>query len=253
MRKGLTGAGYPASVLSLTMAFGALMAALLLAGCGSKQRPPTPSEEGKAIMARIGDVERQKLVAEAFDTKSADRRRLGILQLYQEDWGRQEPCLSAYALLAQDKEPIVRAAAIVAVVESRNPAYIHVLLDALDRDKEAEYIRVDAAEGLRKVVAPTAVEPLIRHAKSDPSLDVRLRCIRALVHYPQKNVLDALLVCVGDEEFGIRFTARRTLTSLTGEDAVYDVNLWSQTLSSKSDPFVHPAAAHSGRWSLWGT
>jgi HEAT repeat protein len=202
-------------------------------------------------MAEVAKPKRAKLVAEAFDTKSADRRRLGVLQMYHEDWGRQEPCVKAYALLAQDPEPIVRAAAITALGESRNGLYVTVLIDALERDR-VQYVRVDAAEALRKVLGPEAVEPLIRHAKADTNLDVRLLCIRALKRYPQRPVLEALLVCLGDEEFGIRFTARQTLSAMTGQDAVYDVNAW-KAVSSKEDPFIHPAAARRSWWRLRGT
>lgn len=241
-------------MVALLAAGAALLFSALLAGCATKQKPPVPSEAGKAIMAEVAKPKRQALVAEAFDTRSADRRRLGILQMYQEDWGRSEPCLKAYALLARDEEPIVRAAAITAIAESRSAAdaYVDVLIDVLEHEN-IQYIRVDAADGLRKVHGPQAVEPLIRHAKSDANLDVRLRCVRALAFYRQRPVLDALLVCLGDEEFGIRFTARRVLNAITGVDAAYDVNDWTKMLSAKSDPFVHPAAARRPWWQLWGT
>jgi HEAT repeat protein len=228
-----------------------LLLALLPVGCGHKQRPPVPSEAGKALIAEF-PAKQRKLAAEAFDIRSADRRCHGVVNLYEQDWGKQEPCLKVYALLAKDEMAVVRAAAVTALGESRNDAYVGVLLEALEHDP-VQYVRVSAAEGLRKVHGGEALEPLTRHAKADASLDVRIRCIRALRYYPQRPALDALLVCLGDEEFGIRFSARQSLAVMTGQDALYDVNQWTKTLGDRSDPFVHPAAARRSWWRVWGT
>ncbi len=225
---------FPVLVLSI-------LAPLPLVGCGhGNQRPPLPSDDGKALMAQVREDSHKKLLAQAFDTVSADQRRKAIAEMSQEDWGKQEPCLKAYAMLAKDPQPIVRATAISALHTAGSPAYAQVLIDALEHDP-VEYVRVDAADGLTSIVAPAAVEPLIKHAKSDTCLDIRLRSLRGLKNYPQKPVLDALLVCLGDEEFGIRFTARQSLAALIGQDDGYDVNKWTKTISAKGDAFAKPA------------
>ena len=216
---------------------------LLLAGCGHRQDKTATAPED--LMAAAGKQSRRQMVAEAFDPQDADARRLGIVELTEEDWALREPFLKGYAALAHDEEPIVRSMAVMALGSAGDATYLPVLLEALERDP-VNYVRVDAAGALIVVQGDAAIEPLSRHAQQDASMDVRLRCIRALAHYHRPAVIQTLLTCLGDDEFGIRWTARQALCDMTGEDAEYDGAAWSRCLAAKSDPFARPAEP-SGR------
>lgn len=234
--------------MNIRQALAIVTALLLLAGCGKRQ-DDTSAAPAEMISA-AGKSSHRRLVDQAFDPNSADARREGIVELCQEDWALREPFLKGYAALARDSEPIVRSMAVSALGRAGDEAYLAVLLEALERDP-VEYVRVDAAEALSSVRGDAAIGPLCRHARQDASIDVRLRCIRALAHYPRKDVLQTLLACLVDEEFGVRWTARQALCALTGRDAAYDVAGWSRCLAGE-DPFARPAAPARRSWWPFG-
>jgi HEAT repeat protein len=190
------------------------MAATLLAGCGKP---------------------REQLAAEALDLKDPDHRREGIIELSKHKWGLEGQYPKAYSYLAQDPDPLVRCAAIGALAKVGDPAYLSVFIKALG-DPQTQ-VRAEAADAMNVVRGAEAVDPLCRVAKDDPEPMIRSRCARALRHYQHKEVLDVLLVCLADEDFGVRSAAHASLCELTGEDAAYDATQWKRLLAQKEDPF----------------
>ena len=183
----------------------------------------------------------QEQIALAFDTEDADRRREGILALSERPGGLAEPYLKAYAVLAEDPDPLVRCTAIGALGRAGDATYLDVIVQAL----------TDADLRVANVHGPEAVKPLRKHAATDPEADIRARCVRALGGYRTKPVLDTLVAALDDEEYGVRYTARQTLAAMTGEDAAYDRRAWRRTLAAKDDPFAQPVLAQRRWWQVW--
>ena len=184
---------------------------------------------------------RSQRAAKAFDLEDADRRREGIADLSSRKWGLQVPYLKAYSLLAQDPDdPTVRCAAINALGRAGDAKYLPVLVDALS--DPVPMVRMDAAEALETVRGEEAVEPLGHHAswRNEPDPDVRVRCVRTLRHYRRRDVLDVLVACLWDKDFGVRHAARGALREMTGQDGDYDAGRWRGLLAGTEDMFGPP-------------
>jgi len=201
-----------------------------------------------AAMALCGGCgkSREQLSADALDLKDADRRREGIVELSRHKWGLEGRYPQAYSYLAADPEPSVRCAAIGALAKVGDARYLPVLIKALD-DPDSK-VRTAAADAMDAAGGPNAIEPLCRAAGDDPEPMVRARCARDLRHYKQKRVLEALIACLDDEDFGVRSAARGSLCALTGEDAAYEADQWSRLLAQKQDPFRPPPPAKRPWW-----
>lgn len=195
--------------------------------------PPTPADRAK----------------QAFNMDSADQRREGIVGLSKNDWGLKEPYLKGYALLSTDPEPAVRSAAVNALGRAGDATYLPQIVKCME--DSADMVRLDAAIALDNVHGEQAVEPLRRHATRDVSLDVRTRSIHALRAYKTTPVVETLVSGLADEDFGVRYTTRATLTEMTGQDYGYDIRAWKEQLASKKTPFAATAPASSGPWWDW--
>jgi hypothetical protein len=204
-----------------------------LQGMWGRLRGPTPSEQ----------------VAMTFDVEDPDRRREGILGLSSHDWGLREPYLKGYAtILRTDTSPLVRSAAVRALGKARDPNYLPDVVAALSDAREA--VRHDAAVALDSLPGPAAVEPLRTRARQDASQDVRAACAKALRHYPERDVLNTLVQCLGDEAFGVRWQAHESLVALSGQDRGYDAADWVDVaLEGAPGP---PARKQRPWWDLLG-
>ena len=219
-----------------------LALALIVAASGcSMPKEPTPLRE---LLSKVVGPSRRQLVGQMFESPDPDVRRQAVERLASHEWGRKDPYLKAYALLAEDPAPTVRSVAVRALGLGGDPKYLDKVLAAL-KDSEPS-VRCDAAAALDSIVDPRAVEALSNSAVSDPVADVRVGAIRALRHYRSKAVLETLMECLRDPEFAVRFRAGETLHELTGETAAPDPAAWREALAGKADPFVAPAKPR--RW-----
>ena len=75
---------------------------------------------------------------------------------------------------------------------------------------------------------------------------------RALRHYPRQDVLAALLACLDDPDFAVRYHAAQSLTALTALDAGTDLDGWRAALAEKDDPFAQPPPKPRPWWDLFG-
>ena len=75
---------------------------------------------------------------------------------------------------------------------------------------------------------------------------------RALRHYPRQDVLAALLACLDDPDFAVRYHAAESLTALTGVEAGTDADGWRAALAEKDDPFSHPEPRRRPWWNMLG-
>ena len=218
--------------------------ALALTGCEVQQGKLSTPGWMTALFTDSFDRE----LADTIDMEDADRRREGVVALSRRKNGLEEPYLKAYALLAEDPDPSVRCAAINALGRAGKTEYVPVILTGLS--DPVAMVRLDAAEALGRVPDERATGPLSLHSARDDDPHVRIRCIRALGHYKHKDVLNTLINCLSDEQFGPRLAAREVLREMTGLDGAYDVAQWHRLLAGKKDPFA-PVPTQEPKRSWW--
>ncbi len=211
------------------------------AGCSNPGRKITLRQ----IVAKVRGPSTQSL-AEMLLSDDPDVRRSGVEQLSSKDSRCREPFLKAYAALADDPAPTVRAAALRALGKGGDPKYLPKLTAALSDPVPA--VRSAAAGALDVLIGDAAVGPLSRSSRSDPSPDVRMAAAKALRHYRRPEVLETLLGCLSDREFAVRFRAGESLRELTGQDGGTDEREWREILTGRDDPFAPPPAPEQPWW-----
>lgn len=203
----------------------------LLAGCPQKD----PTEH-------MGMQSPQELIKTMFESPDPDMRRGAICELASHGYGLQESYLKGYtAIVQRDSDPSVRSAALRALGCGGNARYIAPAIAAL-QDPNPQ-VRQDAAIALDSMVDAQAMGPLIDRSANDTAPEVRCQAARALRHYRQPVVVDALLAGLSDAEFCVRFQARSSLREITGRDGGSDVAAWRKLLAEKppATPATQPA------------
>ncbi|MFW6061472.1 MAG: HEAT repeat domain-containing protein [Planctomycetota bacterium] len=222
----------------------ALLAAVLLApGCASDSSASDPGP-GNWLQKLL--PEGRGAVTKRLFSDDPDRRREAIRKLADDEDGRTDEYLKIYALLlGKDSDPGVRAEAASAIGRSANDAYAQELADALNQD-ESDRVRLAAAVALDRVHGAAAIEPLQLHATRDRSIDVRAASAQALRHYYRHEVIETLVQCLHDDEFTVRYEARQALMHLTGREAGYQPEQWSDLLDGPLPPRQTPT--ERDRW-----
>jgi hypothetical protein len=213
-------------------------------GCQEPLGSPDPSR-------KFAGMSRRQLVDQMFGSKDPDMRRGAIAEIASHDWGRQHPYPMGFARLAKnDPEPVVRRAAITALGQAGDARYINEVVGGLREANPG--VRWDAAVALDNIIGPEAVEPLFTAALSDTEVDVRSAAAFALRHYRERAVLNALVRCLKDPDYAVRFKASAALTELTGEYGGTDADTWQQLIDRKPQPFAK-ASQQRPWWDWFGT
>jgi len=250
---------------------GVLAVLAATAGCNS--------HKGGGLGANLRGTTPQQRVAMMFDVDDPDKRREGIAELSDEDWGLAEPYLKGYATLLEiDDNSAVRSAAARALGKAgqyhrkalskrkAGPAaqqaydrfvqdYVPALAAALS--DEVASVRWDAAvaldRSLRRGAGSPAGEPLRKHAVNDGSTDVRIACATALRHCDDPKTLATLVECLDDKAFGVRYHAHASLVALTGQDLGYEPRRWHKHLGGAmpDSPSGQTPPAPRRRWWDW--
>ncbi|MDE1670840.1 fumarate reductase/succinate dehydrogenase flavoprotein subunit [Nocardia gipuzkoensis] len=120
--------------------------------------------------------------------------------------------VEALRRLADDQDPLVRAAALTAFAQlGADSADVTALADALRHS--AWQIRVGAARGLAGADPDLAV-PILAVALNDPHLDVRKAAVLSLSAWPDLPAAhDALRAAIDDTDADVRAYARRALAT----------------------------------------
>lgn len=174
---------------------------------------------------RLGRVSNDDLIAN-ISGDDPDLRRGSILELADRKAGRTDTALALFAeVLKTDTSPFVRSAAVTAVGLGENVAFIDAAIDALE--DPSPIVRWDAARALETLVAPQALDPLLRHALDDDSQDVRLACICAMRNHREPATIRVLTTLLDDPELSIRHEAHRSLVDIFGVDCGESSRDWS--------------------------
>jgi hypothetical protein len=171
------------------------------------------------------------------DTKSADNRREGILELANNRFARKNPYTKRYEQIGgRDAEYLVRAAAIRALNYSRSREGTGLFITGLN-DSEAP-VRVEAAKALANIPVESAVPKLIELLRTDENKDVRIACADALRNFRTLDVARALTSVMLDRDFAVSWQARQSLILMTGRDYRYDEGAWLDYMSKAATPFI---------------
>jgi HEAT repeat protein len=167
------------------------------------------------------------------DDPDPDKRREAIAAMSSRPRYLQEPYTKFYAMaLTSDSDALVRAAAAKALGLAGDPTYLPQLLAGLE--DRSPVVRRDAAWALDRVPGDSAVGPLIRHATTDPSADVRAACCCALGHYSLPQADATLVRAMSDVDLNVRRRARAALARRTGVDLGDSAQDWSEYLEQET-------------------
>ena len=166
------------------------------------------------------------------DSTSADRRRDGIANLADRDYGRGEPYTDRYRQIAQfDASPMVRSTAIRALNRSRDGAQNLFIAGLKDQDRG---VRLESAKALSNIPsddAAGALIPVLNNATED--IDVRIAAADALRHYDTPAVTAALIARLSDRDFGLAWQSRQSLRYLTGADLRFNATAWQSAVAAE--------------------
>lgn len=170
------------------------------------------------------------------DAASADNRRVGINELVENDFARNEPYTTRYRqIFLGDPDPLVRASALRALNLSRDVEAADLYVKAL-ADPDVQ-VRLEGAKALANMPTPDAMDPLLKVLSApDEDQDVRIAAANALKHYPRRDVARALVAALDQRTFGVAWQARRSLRQITGVDYAFDDAAWLEYISNPAQP-----------------
>lgn len=210
-------------------------------GCASQKELTLQS-----ILTKVRGTNEKMLVRDMLISPDPDVRRSSVEKLSSRKHGCEEPYLKGYATLTKDPNPLVRGAALRALGKGGDLKYIDEVVAALS-DNHAT-VRWDAAAALDSMRSEKAVTKLAYAGLNDPSTDVRVACLKALRNYRRTDVVETLLLGLGDGEFAVRFRAAESLNELTGEALGTDLAEWREALGRRSELFGEKAQPKRSWW-----
>jgi hypothetical protein len=171
------------------------------------------------------------------ESSAPDARRQGINGLAQRDFGELPPYTTRYAQIANsDADYLVRATAIRSLNRSRDRSATPLFVKALD-DTHVP-VKLEACKALSRMPDEAAIPGLLKIlTRPDEDKDVRIAAADALGHYRNLQVARTLVATLADRDFGIAWSAHRSLTAITGRDYKYDEAAWLTYLSGPEKPF----------------
>ena len=220
-----------------------VLAGLAAAGCGK-----TGGEMAGAFNRRLNPPSWQQRVAMALDRDDADNRRMGIHLLAKDTKPEDTGTLKLFAfILANDNDPFVRAAAVTALGMVGNPDYASDIIEAME--DRSEVVRWDAAKAMDRLPVDEGLEPLIAHALTDPSMQVRIAATRALRNYPKPRAVRMLLRLMDAGDLSVRREAHKSLVDIFRIDLGSDPQLWADTAGNIPPPLTQDQIdAQKGWW-----
>ncbi len=186
--------------------------------------PPSPREA--AVMA--------------FDQDDPDRRRRGTVLLSNSPFGGTARYLAMYRdMVANERDPLVKAAAILALGRHGDPTDALPIAEFLEDDNADPQVRWAAAKALQRLHNPGAVDALMHPTwdESEPQ-ELRVDAAVALGQYPEDRVFRRLIGALDHRELAVNLAAHGSLRTLTGHDFGLDSVAWLTWYEKAVDPFA---------------
>ncbi len=225
-------------LIKLILLPGILLALIFPMGCGTVD-VLNLKPGAKSIFAGIFDKPTPSEAVElAVNEYDPDKRYRGLRQLNQAPFTGEEVYLELFRDSADDPDARVRSAAMAALANHGNPEDVPYLITGLT-DKQ-EVVRLEAARGLQRIHAESAIDPLVRsiREKNEESNAVRAEAANALGQYPEPRVLEALITLLLDRSLAVNWASLEALETLTSRNFGLDPAQWSQWINQQADPFV---------------
>ncbi len=164
----------------------------------------------------------------AIDQYNSDERRTGITLLANSTFGGDPDYLAMYRdYVAEDRDPLVRAASIKALARFGNSEDALLIAPWLSRDEESAQVRRSAAAALQRLHNPSVVPALLRSLRNqDEESQVRASVATALGQYPENQVFTGLIVSLQANDLSINLSAAQSLHCLTGQVFGTDWDAW---------------------------
>jgi len=167
-----------------------------------------------------------------------DVRRERVLELgQQKPWGsgaKKELNDALVAVGQSDPDPLVRSAAL-ASYRRQDPAAARTLAIELAADPDP-LVRWDAVKVLAASNDPRARSVLLYALRSDDSSDVRREAARGLANFDDQEVLQELILRLGDPDPGVVVKAYRSLRSISGLNLGTHASRWQEWLDARNTP-----------------
>lgn len=214
------------------LALAATAAALAVAGCGEKGN--------RAFNRRLNPPSWRQRVAMAVDHDDADNRRVGINYMAPDTKCTDTGTLKLFAfILANDRAPFVRAAAVTALGTVGNTDFAPDAIAALG--DASEVVRWDAARALGKLVVDEALEPLIARAANDPSTNVRIAATQSLGSYRKGRSVRTLLQLMDVGDLSVRRAAHQSMVKIYRVDLGGEPECWADAAAGDIPPALTQA------------
>lgn len=176
----------------------------------------------------------------ALDQEDADRRRRGTVLLSNSPFGGADAYLGMYRdMVALERDPLVRAAAILALGRHGDPTDALPIAEFLEDDAADPQVRWAAAKALQRLHNPEAVRALLHPIRDEAERqELRVDAAVALGQYPEDRVFHGLIGALDDRELAVNLAAHGSLTTLTGHDLGLDPVAWLTWYDKAVDPFA---------------
>lgn len=216
--------------------------ALAAAGCDLDTGAMAANE---SIFAGFQPIKPAQAAIWASDPYDPDKRFRGLTMLANAPFGGEDVYVKMYRMTLGappadkvDDDAGVRGVAARALGfhgEPKDTALIAPLLKEKDRR-----VRLEAVRALQRLHNPEVIGELIAltNSQNEQDKDVRAEAADALGQYPEQRVAQALISALDDDEFVVTDRARRSLTTLTGQDLGEDQGPWVAFFKDNPAPFA---------------
>ena len=165
----------------------------------------------------------------AVDQYNADDRRTGITLIANSPFGGAPEYLKLYRdYVLEDRDPLVRSAAIKALARFGDPEDAIIIAPWLNRKtEESTQVRRSTATALQRLHNPAVVTSLLQSLRdSGEDSQVRASAATALGQYPENRVFVGLIAALQASDLSIDLSASESLHILTGQVFGTDWDAW---------------------------
>ena len=213
---------------------------LLFAPAGCRMDNPDDKNPMILLLEKLkGDSpqEMRRKLLEQLSSPDADLRRQGVIMLGDGEAASWEVTPKILGIMAAgDDNPQVRAAAVGVLAKIDDSEHLISVLEDAAGDAD-QLVRSEAILALGRRGALDGSSILMERLANDRETSIRIRSAELLKAYPQRKVVRALLAALEDEDFGVVYTARKSLAELTGKDFGYDLAAWQGWMAGTEGVF----------------